>query len=147
MFKTGGGSPSWIFTNVTLATPRRWPENGYARTLAALNRMSCTNCTWLSYEGTLDTSNGLRNAVLAAGWNLIEGPEAQAEWVAQKAAWFNSEPPPPVVVNTLTSPCTFNTTVGGAPATVPGTFGTDDWSLTATIPGTFGPDDWSIEEV
>ena len=110
VFKVDGGTsgPTWNFTNVTLCTPPDWPETGYNRTRAALNRMNCTNCTWLVYGGTLDTANGLRTAVLDAGFTLIEdgsGSAASEEWNARKAAFLGGtvEPEPdPVPLTGLT---------------------------------------------
>ena len=114
-FKSGGTasfSPFWTLINVTMAVPREYAgDPGYVRTISALRKMSTTNCTLLSYEGALTNDNGLRNEFLAAGWTIVEGPAAQAEWEAQKAAWFGATTPPPIQVQTLTSPATLRVNV------------------------------------
>lgn len=98
---------TWRMTNVTLAIPPSWVEVDYNRTRGALSRMNCTNCTLLVYGGTLTNANGLRDAFLAAGWNIIEdgsGVAASEAWDAAKAAFLGEDEPvtPPGPLTGLT---------------------------------------------
>lgn len=109
VFKTSGigNVVQWRMTNVTLCIPPSWPESGYNRTRGALAQMNCTNCTLLVVGGTLTNSNGLRDAFLAAGWNIIEdgsGVAASEAWDAAKAAFLGEDEPvtPPGPLTGLT---------------------------------------------
>lgn len=87
---------SFNFTRVTLCIPTTWNETGYNRTRGALARMTCTDCDLLVIGGTLTNSNGLRDAFVAAGWNIIEdgaGTTASDEWDAQKALFLGETAP------------------------------------------------------
>ena len=109
-----GNAPVFNMTDVTLVIPSSWPESGYNRTRGALTRMNCVRSDLLVMGGTLSNSNGLRDAFLAAGWNIIEN-QAQVDsiYASRRAAQLAviGGGGGPVVEPSLTSPITVNSVV------------------------------------